>query len=89
MKDKVKHDKTGKRFYIPVEIGEAYVSYRMENEETIDLHETFTSPNLRGKGLAGKVVKGALEYADEHQLKVIPTCPYVKKYMDENGYSEK
>ena len=89
MKDEVKHDKSGMRFYMPVEVGEAYVSYRMEDDETIDFHETFTSPNLRGKGMAAKVVEAALEYAREENLEVVPTCPYVKKYMEKNGYTAK
>lgn len=88
MEKKVEHDKTGKRFYIPLEKGEAYVSYQMENDESIDLHETFTSPNLRGQGLAAKVVQAALDYAKEKQLKVIPTCPYVKSYMERKGYKK-
>lgn len=69
--------------------GDVYVRYNMEDEHTIDLNKTFTSPNLRGRGLAGKVVEAALEHALEHKLKVIASCPYVKHYMEKEGYDEK
>jgi hypothetical protein len=50
----------------------------------INLHHTFTDPALRGKGLAAQVVRAALEFAKENNLKVIPTCSYVHAFIAKN-----
>jgi len=77
------NDKQGSRFVITVDGLEVYELYA-EDKGTIDLYSTYTPPKLRGRGLAADVVKAALEYAKEKKLKVIPTCWYVRKYMDEH-----
>ena len=54
----------------------AYVEYELTDENgstTMDLFHTYTDPAARGKGLAGKVVKAALEFANESELKVNPS----------------
>ena len=76
-------DKQGSRFVITVDGLEVYELYA-EDKGTIDLYSTYTPPKLRGRGLAADVVKAALEYAKEKNLKVIPTCWYVRKYVDEH-----
>lgn len=55
-----------------------------ESKNVIDLYSTYTPPQLRGKGLAAEVVKAALEYAKEKKIKVIPSCWYVRKFIDQN-----
>lgn len=77
------NDKQGSRFVITVDGLEVYELYA-EDKGTIDLYSTYTPPKLRGRGLAAEVVKAALEYAKEKKLKVIPTCWYVRKYVDEH-----
>ena len=38
-------------------------------------------PELRGQGVAGKLVQGSLEYAREKSLRVIPMCSYAAAYI--------
>ncbi|MCH7770967.1 MAG: N-acetyltransferase [Bacteroidetes bacterium] len=45
---------------------------------------TFTPPKSRGKGIAKIVVEYAFNYAKENNLKVIPTCSYVKAFVKRN-----
>jgi len=55
----------------------------------IDFYRTFTPPELRRKGVAGKIVKYALEHAKENNLVGIPTCSYVKGYIERHeNYKE-
>lgn len=79
----VKNDLTSNRFFLEIEGDEVYLMYD-ESKNVIDLYSTYTPPQLRGKGLAGKVVKAALEYAKGKNLKVIPSCWYVKKFIEDN-----
>ena len=74
------NDKQGSRFVIDIEGNEAYVLYT-EDKDTLDLYSTYTPTQLRGQGLAEKVVLAAFEYAKEKNLKIIPTCWYVKKFL--------
>lgn len=77
----IKHDTEQNRFVSYVEGYEAVVEYTLKNN-VIDLYRTFTPYEIRGKGIAGKVVTFALEYARDNNLKVIPTCSYVKSYIE-------
>jgi len=83
MEEKVIHEKENERFVIYVEGNEVYVEYTMRNN-TIDLNHTYTHPALRGKGLAAHVVRAALEFAKENNLKVIPTCSYTQAFIAKN-----
>jgi predicted GNAT family acetyltransferase len=82
--NEVINDKQGSRFVLNVGGQKVYVLYR-EDKGTLDLYSTYTPNQLRGKGLAAKVVKAALEYAKEKRLKVIPNCWYVRKFIEKNS----
>ncbi|MBK9925911.1 MAG: N-acetyltransferase [Anaerolineales bacterium] len=38
-------------------------------------------PDLRGGGVAGKIVQAGLEYARENSLRVVPMCSYAAAYI--------
>lgn len=75
------NDKQGSRFFMEVDGIEVYVLYA-EDKETIELYSTYTPPQLRGNRLAEKVVRFALDYAKEKNLKVIPSCWYVRRFLE-------
>ena len=77
------NDKQGSRFVLDVDGLEVYPLYA-EDKETIDLYSTYTQPQLRGQGLDEKVVLAAFEYAKEKNFKVIPSCWYVRKFLDKH-----
>lgn len=83
MLDEIINDKPGNRFVLDVDGNEVYVLYS-ENKEMLDLYSTYTPPQLRGQGLAEKVVLAAFEYAKEKNLKVIPSCWYVRKFLEKH-----
>jgi len=84
MEPEVIHEKENERFVIYAEGNKVYVEYTM-NQSEINLYHTFTNPALRGKGLAAQVVRAALEFAKENNLKVIPTCSYVQAFIAKNA----
>jgi uncharacterized protein len=81
--NEVVNDLQGSRFVLDVGGNEVYVLYAEDNE-TIDLYSTYTPQQLRGQGLAEKVVLAAFEYAKEKNLKVIPSCWYVRVFLDKH-----
>ena len=38
-------------------------------------------PELRGQGIAGRIVEVGLEYAKENSLRVVPMCSYAAAYI--------
>jgi predicted GNAT family acetyltransferase len=81
--NEVINDLQGSRFVLDVEGNEVYVLYAEDND-VIDLYSTYTPPKLRGQGLAEKVVLAAFEYAKEKNLKVIPSCWYVRSFINKH-----
>jgi len=73
----VKHDAAAGRFYVEVDGEIAALDYVRVDERTLDLRHTFVPEALRGRGIAGEIVRFALSYAREAGLRVIPTCSYV------------
>ncbi len=41
-------------------------------------------PELRGQGVAGKIMDASLEYAKQNSLRVIPMCSYAAAYIRKN-----
>jgi len=79
-----RHDRDGGSFSIRTEHGEARLDYRRIDGGTLDLHHTFVPREDRGQGIAGALVEHALEYASREQLRIIPTCPFVRSYLEVN-----
>ncbi len=77
-------DRARNKFYIPIDGKQAFIKYRMKNENTIEYITTFVPEEFRGKPYARELVEYALHYAREKNLKVVPTCDYVKKYLSKN-----
>jgi len=78
----VQHDPEARKFFVAVDGGESRLSYRPAGDGELDFHSTFTSPELRGRGLAAAVVARGFDYARENGFKVIPSCPYVAAFVD-------
>jgi len=53
----------------------------MLRENDMIINHTGVNPNLRGQGLAEKLVLKAVDYARENQLKIKPFCSYVSVYI--------
>ena len=79
----VKHDKENDRFVAEIEGNKAYLSYNV-NDDIIDLSYAFTPTELRGKGIAKIVAEYAFNYAKENNLRVIPSCSYVRAFVERN-----
>ncbi len=77
---KVQHDIQHSRFVIPLKNGEAELVYAVIGD-AIDLQHTEVPPSDRNQGIADKLVRLALAYAREAELRVIPSCPYVQAWF--------
>ena len=68
-------DEDGKR------VGE--LLYVTSADPSITIDHTEVDPELRGKGLATKLLRHAVQYARNNDLKIRATCPFALKKLQE------
>jgi len=85
MSIEVRHREDQHRFVATVDGHDAYLLYAMLPDGRVDFRSTFTPPELRGRGVAGVIVKEALEWARGRGLEVVPGCSYVQRYLEKES----
>lgn len=58
-----------------------HISY-VTSGTSIDLQHTVVDEKFEGRGIGGALVRGTLDHLRADHLTVIPTCPFVKAYID-------
>lgn len=77
---KVEHNEKDSRFETVVEGGKAFVEY-VRDGETMRFTHTEVPEAAEGKGVAGEVVRTALDYARSTNQRIVPICAYVKGFI--------
>lgn len=70
------------QFELTLEGATALVEYRLRGTDAIYYLHTEVPEELGGKGIGKQLAEYVLTYAQDHQLKVYPYCPFIKKYID-------
>jgi predicted GNAT family acetyltransferase len=84
MTEDVQHRENSKRFTRQTPSGLAYISYEQPDATTIDLQHTVVPEADRGRGFGGELVERAISHARERGLGVIPTCPFVRAWLEKH-----
>jgi predicted GNAT family acetyltransferase len=61
----------------------AIIPYNIKGD-MIELFHTEVPGAFRGLGLGKKIALYALNYAKDNQLKILPYCPFIAKYINEH-----
>ncbi len=77
----VQHNVAARRFEAEVDGHLAVAEYALDGDRIVFTH-TFVPPELRGRGLAEKLVRPALEWARAEQRRVVPACSYVATFIE-------
>ena len=80
----VRHNSGEHRFEAMVDGGLSVADYTRRDGEMVMTH-TYTPPELRGRGIAEKLVRAALDYARQEKLKVVPACSYVDSFIQRHA----
>lgn len=83
--EEVVHDMEKMMFFIELDGYRSYMKYRKISDTVLEYYTTFVPEELRGKSLAQIIVKTALEFARKNNMKVIPACSFVDKYIQANN----
>ncbi len=77
----IDHDPTRKRFSAKLGGQEARLYYDLHDAGTLDILSTFVPPELRGRGVAARLVEAAAAYARREGLGIETTCWYAAKVL--------
>lgn len=81
---RLEHEPSGTRFALYIDdVLAAYADYT-QHGDLRDFDHTVTEPDFRGRGLAGQVVRFALDATREEGLKIGTSCSYVEKFVSEH-----
>ena len=82
MGSEITHEKY--KFYTIVDEMEAHMEYEMNDGSTVVFYHTYVPPELRGKGLAKKIIKAGLDWAMNEKYIIVPTCSAVQRFIEMN-----
>lgn len=82
---KISHLKEENRFETSIEGYTAFVEYVIRDGSLVVTH-TFVPAPLKGRGIAGDLVKEAYAYADKEGLGCKATCSYALAWLEKHGY---
>lgn len=80
MTAKVRDDPARQRYELAIGDELAFIDYRRDGGVVTVTHAE-VPPALRGGGIGGALVAGALELVRERGERVVPLCPFVERYM--------
>jgi predicted GNAT family acetyltransferase len=83
MTDAVVNNRPQHRYELAVDGHIAAAHYELADGVVTFVH-TEVPPELGGKGIGSKLVKGALDQVQSDGLKVIAQCPFVRGYIDKH-----
>ena len=81
----VHHDEKAGKYYAIVDGRESVCEYGPAGNGTLDFRHTFVPPELRGRGIAEELVRQALDDVQARGLKVIPSCWFVRVYIQQHA----
>jgi len=76
----VSHNETEHRFETWIDGYLSKLDYIQDGKNFVITH-VGVYPELRGQGIAGKIVEVGLEYAKLNSLRVVPMCSYAASYI--------
>jgi predicted GNAT family acetyltransferase len=69
------------RFVARFEDQEAVLEYRLLPDHGIDFTRTFVPEDLRGQGIAEKLVRSGIVWAREQEYEMQAGCWYVRRFL--------
>ena len=82
MNPEIQHEE-GKRYYIQLGNQRAELTYH-ETDRTRDFRHTYVPEEHRGRKVAERLVRHALDDTMRNGYKFVATCPYVERFVEKH-----
>ena len=79
--DMVRDNRAEQEFELDVDGHRAVAAYQREGDRIVFTH-THVPKAIEGRGVAGKLIRAALDASRDQGLKVVPQCPFVAGYIE-------
>ena len=79
----VTNNEAQNRFEAQLEGEVAFAAYTRRGD-TLTFTHTEVPDEFQGQGVGTELVRGALQQVRDDSLKVVPQCPFVASFIDEN-----
>jgi predicted GNAT family acetyltransferase len=76
----IRHNQEATAFEVFLDGRRSWLEYVPENGSIVITH-VIVHPDLRGQGLAERLMRTGLEYARRNSLRVIPQCAYAQAFF--------
>ncbi len=88
MKEAIELDMNNQRFVAVVDGHECQLHFTQQ-DDVASFNSVQVPEAVGGRGIAGHLTRHALDWAREKDLKVIPRCPYVARWIERHpDYAE-
>lgn len=74
------HNADAKKFIFEKNGMEAVLAYQLHNNQ-IDFYSTYVPPQFRGQGIAEKLVRTGIAWANEQGYEMHASCWYAAKFL--------
>lgn len=74
------YNESAQRFEFVVEDQLSLIEFKKRGDIMYLIH-TEVPETLEGRGVAAAMVEKTMQYLDEHQLKLVPSCSYVQVFL--------
>ena len=79
----LRDNRAEQEFTLEVDGQTAVAAYQREGGGIVFTH-TLVPPEIEGRGVGSKLIRGALDSARDQGLRVVPQCPFVRAYIDKH-----
>lgn len=80
----ITHNPATQRFETVIDGHTAFLSYQVIDDTTLNYNHTIVPSALGGRGIGSALVKFALDTAQAHHKKIVPSCSFVANYIDKH-----
>ncbi len=76
----IENNQDAQRFESLIEGHRCELNY-VQHDHVMTMNRVYVPPALEGRGIAGQLTQFALDYCRQHELSVVPRCPYVAHWI--------
>ena len=80
MAEEVRNNQQKHRFEVDLGDSTAIAEYKLLSEKIVFTHTEVPRAH-EGKGIGSMLIRAGLQYARDHQLRVVPICPFFAAYI--------